>query len=128
MEDKFLNVEMPIRVTGEDVDDIMAGALDGGISYWCDNVEVLGRYLGEYASEQISRGEKLILHDVESEKDYCLGLQSVLNGIELWAKNSVGNNCLIQKDGKLMIDCCNADEIVCDAIIQYAIFGEVIYS
>lgn len=127
MEDKILNVDMQIKVTGEDVDDIMAIALEGGITYWCDKAEPVGDYLGEYASDQISRGGKLILYDFEDGKEHCLDLEKLLNGIRLWVKNPVGSNCLEQVDGKLVIDCCSADTVVCDAIIQYALFDDVIY-
>lgn len=30
-------------------------------------------------------------------------------------------------DGKIRFDTCNADAIVCDAIIQYALFGTVVF-
>ncbi len=127
MEDRFLNVIMKIKVTGEDVDDIMTGALEGGISYWCDKTEPIGDCLGRYASEQISRGGKLLLFDFEAGEKHCLDLEKLLNGIKLWAMNPVGCNCLEQADGKLVMDCGNADAIVCDAIVQYALFGDVIY-
>ena len=32
-----------------------------------------------------------------------------------------------QMDGKIRFDTCNADAIVCDAIIQYALFGTVVF-
>lgn len=127
MEPEILKVELDMVVTQEDIDDIMTGALEDGITYWCDEAKVVGDYLGEYASEQISRGGKLMLYDYEAEEEHCLDLEKLLNGIKLWAKNPVGCNCLEHIDGKLTIDCSNADAEVCDAIIQYALFGDVIY-
>ena len=127
MKDKLLDVDMQIKVTSEDVDDIMAGGLDGGIIYWCDKAEPVGDYLGEYASEQISKGGKIMLYDFEEGEKYCLDLEKLLKGIKLWAENPVGRSCLEYMDGKLVIDCCNADAVVCDAIIQYALFGDVVY-
>lgn len=50
-----------VTLTQQDIDDIMASALDGGICYWCRMAEVVGEYLGEYASDQISLGGSLIL-------------------------------------------------------------------
>ena len=55
MDTVVLKLELEVVVTQEDIDDIMAGALEGGINYWCGEAEVVGNYLGEYASEQISR-------------------------------------------------------------------------
>ncbi len=122
-----VKVEMEILLTQEDIDDIMVGALEGGITYWCCEAEVVGEYLGEYGSEQIARGGMLKLHDNEEDKVYELTKEKFLKGIELWAKNPVGCNCLEHIDGKLRFDCCNADAVVCDAIIQYALFGDVIF-
>lgn len=122
-----LKVELEVALTQEDIDDIMCGALEGGITYWCDEAKVVGDYLGEYGHEQIARGGQLLIHDMEEEETYTLDKEKFLKGIELWVKNPVGCNCLEQKDGKLVFDTCNADAVVCDAIIQYALFGDVIY-
>ncbi len=127
MENVSLKVEMEIVLSQEDIDDIMCGALEGGITYWCGKAEVVGDYLGEYGHEQIARGGQLKLYDSEEDEVYDLDLEKLLNGIKLWAKDPVGCNCLEQIDGHLEFDCCNADAEVCDAIIQYALFGEVVY-
>lgn len=125
--EKVIRTELEIVVSREDIDDIMIGALEGGITYWCKKAVVVGEYLGEYASEQIARGGALDLYDCESGAVYRLTKEKFFKGIELWAKKPIGCNCLEHINGKLRIDCCNADAIVCDAIIQYAIFGDIIY-
>lgn len=122
-----VKAELEIMLSQEDIDNIMCGALEGGINYWCCKAEVVGEYLGEYGSEQIARGGTLKLYDREEDKVYELDKEKFLKGVELWVKEPVGCNCLEHIDGKLRIDTGNADAIVCDAIIQYAIFGDVIY-
>lgn len=72
MENFKVKTEPEINVTQEDVDDIVATALEGGINYWCRKAEVVGDYLGEYASEQISRGGTLKLYDSEEDEVYEL--------------------------------------------------------
>lgn len=126
-ENVVIKVELEVELTQEDIDDIMCGALEGGIFYWARRVELIGDFLGEYMSEQISRGGKLIIYDRESEDKYELDLEKFKKGVMMWVANPVGCNCLEQVDGKLRFDCCNADAVVCDAIIQYALFGDVIY-
>ena len=66
-------------VTDEDINDIMTTALEGGISYWCSKAETVGPYLGKYASDQISQGGALLLHDSEESKIYELTLDKFLN-------------------------------------------------
>lgn len=127
MEEKFVDMAIQFKITGRDIDDIMTGALEGGIPYWCRKVKVVGDYRGKYASEQISRGGKLLLYSYEEKTPYCLDMEKLLNGIKLWVEKPVSYNCLEYIDGKLVIDCSNADAEVCDTIIQYALFGDVIY-
>lgn len=127
MEQTVMKIEMEVVVTNEDIDDIMCGALEGGITYWCDEATVIGDYLGEYASEQISRGGQLKLYDYESEEEYILTREKFLKGVMMYCKNPTACNILEQIDGKMHLDCCNADADVCDAIIQYALFDDIIY-
>ena len=61
MSSTVIEVVRNVTVTERDIDDIMSCALDGGICYWCKEANVVGEYLGEYASDQISRGGKLEL-------------------------------------------------------------------
>lgn len=123
-----VNVNMEIQVTNEDIDDIMAGALEGGITYWCGEAEVVGDYLGEYASEQISRGGKLLLHDIEDEDEiHELTKEKFLNGIRLYLQNPHPYDITEGTKDGYKLDTCMADAVVCDMIVQYALFEDVIY-
>lgn len=121
----FINITKTVKITQEDIDDIMCSALEGGITYWCRKAKVVGEYLGEYASEQISRGGKLKLYDAEEDEVYELTLEKFLKGIEL----AIQHNYYAEYgwcDGT-MLDTCNVDASVADAIIQLALFDDVIY-
>ena len=110
-------------VSDEDIDDIMSAALDGGITYWCGRAEVVGEYLGEYASEQISRGGTLKLYDVEDGTVSELTLDKFLNGLRLWIENE--RTFELTNAGRL--DVGQIDALAADAIIQYALFNNVIF-
>lgn len=128
MEYDVLRMELEVIVTQEDIDDIMAGALEGGINYWCDSVEVVGScYLGRHTSEQISRGGQLLLHDFEEDKTYKLDKGKFLKGLKMYFENPHPYDILEEIDNKLRIDTCNADTTVCGMIVQYALFDDVIY-
>ena len=121
----FVKATLNIKVTAEDIDDIMCSALEGGINYWCRKAEVVGDYLGEYASEQISRGGTLKLYDDVEDQVYKLTLEDVLKGIQL----AVQENYYADyewHDGTTL-DPCQIDADVADVIIQLALFEEVIY-
>lgn len=122
-----IEVKMNLFVTQEDIDDIMAGALEGGINYWCRKAEVVGDYLGEYASEQISRGGQLLLHDIEENERHMLDKEKFLKGLKMYFEKPHPYDIMEEIDNKLRIDTCNADATVCDMIIQYALFDEIVY-
>ena len=120
-----IEITTKLTVTAEDIDDIVATALEGGINYWCNRAEVMGDYLGEFASDQISRGGVLRLYDAEEDKVYELTLEKLLHGIQkayegLWYMDY--GWC----DGKTL-DTCQIDADVADAIVQFGIFDELIY-
>jgi hypothetical protein len=120
-----INVKRDMRVTSEDINDIITAALEGGINYWCNEAEVVGEYLGEYASEQISKGGTIILHDAESEDTWELNLEKLLRGIELAIEEEyLADYEWYDADS---IDTCQIDADVADAIIQFAIFEEIIF-
>jgi len=124
-----LFIKMPVEVTTEDIDDILCGSMEGGSNFWCDEVEVIGEYLGEYASEQISGGGKLRFHvnepfDDEDTEWYELDQEKFLHGLQKWLNNYAHvDDCLFE--GRL--DCGMIDAGMADSIIQYALFGDVIY-
>lgn len=125
MANQILEISVEVMVTDQDIDDIIVSALEGGITYWCDDVRVAGEYLGEYASDQISRGGVLYLHDMEDDETYALTRSKFINGLEKYI--SEDNSVLEYDDGRFVLDCCNIDAVVANSIIQYALFGEAIY-
>lgn len=106
------------NITDEDIDDIMADALDSGIGYWCGEVEVVGDYLGEYASDQISRGGTLVFHDAEDPEDvHAMDLESFLKGYRMSIELGYFSGDLDNE----------YDAETADVIVQLALFDDVIY-
>lgn len=119
-----IKVSRTVFVTKQDIDDIMVCALEGGITYWCSETEVVEKeYFGEYASDQISRGGSLKLYDCESDETYILTLEKLLNGLVLAAKKGYADEWF--DDARL--DTMNIDSEAADIIIQMALFGYVVY-
>lgn len=105
------------------------------ICYWCRRAEVKGKYLGEFASEQISRGGVLVLHDSVDGKKRELNKEKLLSGVKQYLENEdKPYNILVDAEdsvgcskGVYELDCCMVDATVADMIIQYAIFDDIIY-
>lgn len=117
--------ELTFKLTQQDIDDIMVSALESGVTYWCCKAEVVGDYLGEYASDQISRGGTLKLHDAEEDAVYELDVDKFLDGFKTWLEKGYDEYEALQQDGT--VDCCEIDACCADAIVQCALFGDVIY-
>lgn len=125
MKEYEVKPEVTIKVTQQDVDDIMATALDCGISYWCYRAEVIGEYKGVYASDQISRGGLLRLYDREDGGKYMLSLDGFLNGLKLWIESGACYEFGAVENNKLEVG--QIDAVAADSIVQYALFGELVY-
>lgn len=121
MEKKFtVRPQIDVNLTQKDIDDIMTTALEGGITGWCHQVDVVGGYLGEYASDQISRGGSLVLYDAEGSDKWELTLDKFLNGVKLYFEKG----CHVRVEDN-RIDSGDIDANDADCIIQFALFGEV---
>ena len=130
MSDIILINGKKIIVTDQDIDDVMTTALDGGITDWCFKTEVLGESLGEYASEQISRGGLLKLYGIEEvngESKWWLNRNKFMAGLTRFLREYGEKHedfFLREDDGSYTLDSANIDADFADLIIQYAVFGE----
>lgn len=120
-----VRAEIKVNLTVEDIDDIMVSALEGGINYWCSEAEVVeDKRCSDWGHEQIARGGALILHDMESEEKWELDLEGFLKGFKLWLEDGQDKYGAVESGE---VDCGNIDAGCADEIIQYAIFGELVY-
>ena len=123
-----------IKVTGEDIDDIMESAMTG-CTYWSSHVAVLGKhlddYLGEYASEQISRGGSLIFYEIEDERSSSeLTREKFLKGLRMLfaAQNGAYGMMVEERDGDTYVNPGMIDAGAADHIVQYGLFGEIMFA
>ena len=127
-----LHPTLTVKVFEADVLDILCSALYGGIGYWAilDNItDDYEKAPPEESTEEtcarlLLRGKSIRFEDIEGEQSFELTLDKFINGIEK-AVNDEGFN-IVDGDGEL--NCCNIDACIAESIIQYAIFGEVIYA
>lgn len=128
-----LNISFRVIVTPEDIDDIMVSALEGSMSYWANRTNVpKEKRVAEWGYEQIARGGELHIHVVEpfdqnGTEWYVLTKEKFLKGLEKYLKEPKYSDCLEFVNHELRIDTCYIDAGVADCIIQYALFGEIVY-
>jgi len=117
--------EIKIPVTGEQIENIVVTALEGGIGYWAalDNTKPEwadkpdSMPVSQYAVELLLKGVRLEFSDVEDETIMYLDLDKLLDGIRVTAVKQSWD-----------FDFEEIDSIIADCIFQYGMFGEIIYS
>ena len=116
-----------IKITEEDLIDVINAAIEGGIGYWCcigNDTEEWDKIREEYPDacidERIYRilekGESVLLIDEEADEIHQLTMDKLLKGIQMALDNNMWNG-----------DTYDADAIVGDSIFQYALFEDIIY-
>lgn len=132
MKDQKVQINVELTFTPHDINDILTTAFEGGINYWCSRIktikengnpkgvayEDLDDQLLFFHSGVIALGGEIILYDSESDEMWQLTLPMILNGIKIYCEMDE----VIDKEE---IICCDAD--VADRIVQYAIFGKLIF-
>ena len=108
-------INVPTTVSNYNLDCILCTCFEGGSDYWIDSVEVVADDYkkGEYVSEVISH-DGMLKAFVDGEK-HLLTKPMLLKGCELY----------IPDRGQWRPDDFDADDT--DAILQNALFGDVVY-
>ena len=118
---KNLNVKIcqELNFTEENINDLMCSALEGGINYWCDRVEMIDTPEGvEFASDSISKGGKVVLYFGDKKCVRVLTLEKFLKGLSATITQIGGCN-----SAKDFMDIHDAD--TADMVIQFALFDEL---
>lgn len=121
-----------IKITEENISDILSSAIYGGIGYWAiiDNtgVEVSANKSYEEVYTKILVGGGYIkVIDVDVEDDpitYWFNLNELLSGIQLWIELGMDRYGAVNGNE---LDCGCIDLECADCIIQLALFDDVVY-
>ena len=107
----------PYEVTDEHLENILVGAFEGGSNYWAVKVEVAkDDYKGKkFASECVAAGGELWIY-TDGDGKHRLTKECLINGLQQYLNESKHKNW---PDG--------GDAQTDDLILQYALFGEVVY-
>jgi len=112
-----------ITIQKRDIEAILSTAFEGSATTaWCAGIE-MDNPLSSYASEHIAHGGTAILFDNEGDKA-TLDAGMVARGIQQWYQDG-HDTCGAVSCGE--IDTSEIDDEAADAIVQYALFGEIIY-
>lgn len=129
-----ITVENKIELTSQDIEDIMVTALEGGIGYWARLDNTGDAYKNAPKEEPVSitcarellAGNNVFFEDVEEDgSEYVLNLHMLLKGIGQWIDANMTSLKGLVMHGS--IDTYDIDAAIADEIIQYALFGEIVF-
>ena len=149
---KEINPQITIKITKEDIVDILSSAI-GGIGYWGEIVpndrqyEETKRWLlenaepdyddGEICYEEVIAqilfdGKSVTVRDGEDDKESWLSLSNLAQGIQTAFREGYYSsyNWLVPDGdgfGEWHLETSQIDAEVADAIIQLAVLGEIVY-
>ncbi|MGG4105217.1 hypothetical protein AAXB25_14970 [Paenibacillus lautus] len=115
------------ELTESDIENIIVTAFEGGSNYWMGldvlNEDMKAKPKGEpwstWSTKLILEGKSVKLFDIEEsddDSDWIITLDKLIKGFELNYVNRTHDN-----------DLENGDATTADCILQYALFGEIVY-
>jgi len=121
----FTTIDVQVQIDHQRIEDLLAGAFEGGSNYWC-RVEELVRGPEQTKNESryidylISSGS-ILLRDVEDEEEteWVLDMNRTRNGLARLALDEERHWDDFQKE--------NDDADTADIFLQLCLFGEVVY-
>lgn len=121
-----------IKVTEEDISDILSSAFYGGIGYWASLDKTDAEFATDESYEEICTkilvgGGYVKLIDICLEDDpitYWFNLNELLCGIQLWIELGMDKYGAVNGNE---LDCGNIDSECADCIIQLTLFDDVVY-
>jgi len=113
-------IETIVEVTDEQINDVVAAALEGGISYWCDQAKTDVDMGDSRLSEMLTKGAEISLNDMEQSNP-----ETNHQTYGVWRTLTLDN--LLKALGEMRFNFDDYDAGDADAVVQQAIFGEVIY-
>lgn len=116
----YNKINVVVDVSDSFLDDILTTAFEGGSNYWLDSVTIKDKpdtpHKNLYNSEIVSRGGALLCDSVDNGSA-VLTKKRLLSAIEWYIKDNGGDLDFLE----------DHDAQDADTILQYAVFGEVIY-
>ena len=111
-----VKVSLDVNLTAYDISCILVGCFEGGSNYWIESVEIDGdkkEYKG-FASDYLDHEDRWLL--IHGDKVWKLNAENMVKGYGLYCESK----------GKIVShDDMDAGDY--DSILQYALFGELIY-
>lgn len=123
-DEMLIHVKKEVVVTEEDLIDILDTAFYGGITYWCDVVDIKGSAEDSSPETFIKERKIMNFHDMEEDIWYPMTINDLLFGVRMYIEWDKAPYNILDGNG---IDTGMVDAEVADCIVQFALFNDVIF-
>ena len=139
MDEITINIPMNLDVSGDDLDNILVTAFEGGSNYWIDKIEVKDYKGCEWASHVVSKGGSVwvcldnnpVGAEIKGKEYYkwVINRKKLLRAISRWFTEYYYHRQIVKHNLEMPSSFSDIDFDAgdTDIIIQLAIFNEVIY-
>ena len=110
----FFEVPIEVRVSDQDLEDILSLALEVGIAHWCRQYDSTGKF-------------GITLYATDSDDKWVFGKSDLIRGIKQFITSDNQWSILNADKNGVYVDTAMVDAYVADVIIQYACMGRVIF-
>jgi hypothetical protein len=124
------NINIPVNITDEFIENLICTMLEGGSNYWIRYVKVKDKLNGEPAATWVARQINNNLSvEITTDDDEVkrLNKDKIIRGILRWISEYPEHVSFETAYGHLEIDGGNIDAGEADIILQFALFGEIVY-
>jgi len=133
-DDEYLiTIQQDVVITVEDLMDIMDAA-GYGINGWADAILHVGEWLGDDTCEHLANGGKVkicLREPIEKggKRSYEMDKEMLLKGIKMYLDDDDKPYEILYNNGvRTEIDTGDVDAVVADMMVQYALFGEIVFA
>jgi hypothetical protein len=130
-----LFIKVLVEVDDEFFDNIVTTMLEGGSNYWIKTIQIhhpdgekpKGIPLSTWAASALNKGGFVMIQPQDEIKHYRLEMKDLWNGLHRWIESKPGSVPVVVENGKTTIDAGDIDANDADAILQYALFGILVF-
>lgn len=123
---EVVNTEFPVVLLDMDIEGILQVALNSSLIHWCTEFSTSGKVSRE-PHKELTHGGVITFTDSKTGDWLEFTKEDFISGFRLYLAKPTGANILEFIDHELRVNLNAVDSKVADTIIQYALFGKILY-
>lgn len=129
-------VQVPVELNDEFFEDVVCTMLEGGSNYWVDTIDInhpegkrpSGTPVSTWAADALNKGGSITIYPIEEEDGITtIKRENLVFGVKQLIEEHPDWVAVTYDHKANHIDFGNMDADDADAILQYAVFGDLIF-